>query len=157
MWAHLWALNIASIYRSYIGISYFSISALSFVSAAAAAVWLSCCCVCLPSALLSIHSPPLVCLLLNLKARGSVTETARLREVISSSKQTAALYNTFSARINCMLPARLSRARSAAQHRQASRGWIEMSKLYSQCRCYFGLVQVAFSVFVRACIHIHNV
>lgn len=68
------------------------------------AVWFSWSCVCPPYALLSIHSPPLLCLLLNLKACGSVRETARLREVISSSKQTAALYNMFSAHINCTLP-----------------------------------------------------
>lgn len=63
-------------------------------------VCLSCCYVCLPLASLSTHSPPLVGLPLNLKARGSVRQTARLREVISSSKQMAALYTVFSVRIN---------------------------------------------------------
>lgn len=48
----------------------------------------------------STHSPPLLCLLLNLKARRSVRKTARQRDVISSSKQRDALYNMFSVHIN---------------------------------------------------------
>ncbi|CAB1450946.1 unnamed protein product [Pleuronectes platessa] len=48
-------------------------------------------------------------LLLSLRARGSVGETARFREVMSSSKQTAASYNMFSARLTCELPADCSR------------------------------------------------
>lgn len=96
--------------------SYFSISELNFFSSA---VWFSC--ICPPSALLSIHSPPPVCLLLNLKTCGSVRETARFREVISSSKQTAALYNMFSPHITCTLPPQLQ-SWSAARCRQANGG-----------------------------------
>lgn len=75
MWVLLCELNKAFIYRGKVK-SYVHVSEMNFCSPA---VWFSCCCVRPSSTLLSIHSPPLLHLPLNLKACGWVRETARLR------------------------------------------------------------------------------
>lgn len=100
IWVHLWALNIGSICRSY-NRSYVSpsVSWTSFLllsGSAASPVCLSP----LRCYLYILHLLSSFCS--SSKPCGSVRETARLREVISSSKQTAALYNMLTAYINLL-------------------------------------------------------